>query len=126
EVLLAAAERAAEVHTWERVAERTAAAWATLEPRRHRRPPAPGPRVAVVGPYPPAVSGVAAYHEALLPALAERCDVTLFAERSGWTRAPRRWRRLPVEALGGLRTASSYDHVVSVLGNSVVHVATLE
>ena len=114
------AERRREL-TWDRVAERTIDALATLpvpEGGRTRLPV----RVALVGPMPPTASGIADYNARLLPALAERCDVDVFTPGS----APpfevhRNVRWFPPRALKETCSPWAYDAVVFTAGNSDDH-----
>ncbi|MEA2972277.1 MAG: hypothetical protein QOG82_735 [Actinomycetota bacterium] len=129
--LLEAAEGASERHTWERVAEKTIAAYRTLDaPRRHRRPRRL--RLALIGPFPPGESGVGHYDQAVAEALSERCEVDCFGEHDDEQRknddgnvVPRphtsAYRRFPVKALGSVLSPSSYDALIYVLGNSTQH-----
>jgi glycosyltransferase involved in cell wall biosynthesis len=135
--LAASAAAAAEVHTWERVASRAIAALgalgalggaATGPPRRVLR----RPRLHIVGPFPPAESGVAVYNDRVVAALAERrpdIDVTLLAEEvpaGSWT--PRRHgaRVMPVAAYGTHVNPFDADATVYTIGTSRFHIDTYD
>ncbi|MCU1426471.1 MAG: glycosyl transferase family 1 [Actinomycetia bacterium] len=126
--LLTASERARGRHTWDAVAERTIAAYARIDaaPRKMRRSGA-GTRVAIVGPFAPASSGVADYNERVAAALAPRCHLDSFAEVDPpYTRRTTAGRRFAVAAFDRTFSAASYDAVVYSLGNSRFHRATFE
>jgi len=135
--LLEAGARAAERNTWSAVAARTLDALAVLDsssavPRRaaiHRMRSArlSSPNLALVGPFPPARSGVADYNARVAEALGARADVTAFTE------APQRptgdvgaFRMLPAGGLGRTFSPASFDHTVYTLGNSHHHIRTFE
>ncbi len=134
--LLDAGERAGERHTWTSVASRTLGALATLDssvsPRaaslhRTRIGRIARQRVALVGPFPPARSGIADYNARVAQALAHRVDLTVFAEEPSLPdRGPRPFRRLPARALGRTHSPASFDHLVYTLGNSHHHIRTFE
>ncbi len=122
--LVGAGDEAVRRHTWTRVASRTIAAYRTLEPLpAQRRPPAR--KVALVGPFTPAVSGVATYNERLARRLGSRCDLTVFAEHAPWTSSPRPYRLHPIDVLGDHLDPASFDARIHTLGNSLVHRRTL-
>ena len=107
--------------TWDRVAERTIDAFATLPVAEGGRTHLPV-RVALVGPMPPTASGIADYNARLLPALADRCDVDLFTPGSGppFEVHPNvRW--FPPRALKETCSPWAYDAVVFTAGNSDDH-----
>jgi glycosyltransferase involved in cell wall biosynthesis len=122
--------------SWEDVAEEAAKVLEHLG-ARPGRPWRKAPRVAIVSPFPPVMSGIAGYTdrlvEALLPALAASqpgaeldcyADGRQSADDQATLRGGREWRDarsfLFVErALGG------YDRVVYVLGNSQYHAGAL-
>jgi glycosyltransferase involved in cell wall biosynthesis len=114
------AERVGEL-TWDRVAERTLAALDRLpepSPTARRLPT----RLAVVGPMPPTVSGIADYNDRLVRALAGRCDVDVFSPGSRLARPDLpsvRW--FPPRALKDTCSPWSYDAVVYTVGNSDDH-----
>lgn len=118
-------------HTWERVAARTdaalAAAGVSLQRRtRLRRPDRP--RVALVGPLPPAQSGVADYNERICAALQHRCRLDVFTScaESGIPRALGRTRCLPASYLREYIDPSRYDAVLYAFGSSGHHCETLD
>jgi glycosyltransferase involved in cell wall biosynthesis len=129
--LLAASALAADVHTWDAVAERTQRALAQLgrgdapseRSRRRRRPPM---RVAIAGPLPPIESGVAVYNERVVDALVTHPDIELhlFADGAGGERpvldldVPVH----PIEALDGPLDPHDYDVFVHTIGNQRWHV----
>lgn len=130
--LRTAGAAAAERHTWEAVARRTLDAYARLplpEPRRRRRPLRP--RLALVGPFPPAWSGVADYNERVAEELGALCELDCFVEvdpgevRETPVRRDRPYRRLPVAGLGRTISPGSYDAVVYTVGNSRYHRSTI-
>ncbi|HEX7096468.1 MAG TPA: glycosyltransferase [Acidimicrobiales bacterium] len=123
-----AAARAAQVHTWDNVAQRTVDAYRRLPPpRRTRRRRVH--RVAFIGPLPPTASGVATYNARVLAALDEPdLDVHVVVEglAPGAPR-PRTDRRVvPVEAFDRDYDLHDYDVVVYTIGNQVFHVRTFE
>lgn len=132
-------------HTWDRVAQRTAAAYEQIEVpvrRRHKRLPL---RVALVGPFPPARTGVASYDGVVAAHLAEHCEVDCFFDTCDWEheditheapvarvgaiaarRPPNthaRW--LPAPALGSRIDPVRYDAIIYAIGNSWFHHETL-
>ncbi|MEO8695918.1 MAG: glycosyltransferase [Acidimicrobiales bacterium] len=128
--LLGAATRAATVHTWERVAQRTLDAYERLERpapplRRARRP-----RVAVVGPLPPVASGVAVYTERVLDAWSrDDYELDVYAEASpvgAWPPDVVAARVFPASALGATTNPGDYDAIVYAIGTSRVHIETFE
>lgn len=131
--LRVAGEAAARRHTWDAVARRTLDAYARLPvaPGRHRRRALP-PRVALVGPFPPAWSGVADYNERVAEELGRLCELDCFVEvdpgevRETPMRRERPFRRFPVLALGRTISPGSYDALVYTVGNSRYHRRTLE
>lgn len=132
-MLTAAAERAAVRHTWSAVAERTLEAYETALRRRSRRSPrgrvrASRPKLALVGPFPPSKSGVAAYTARVVEALADLADVDCFVEGKVPPASPlpsASVRRFPTGALDRTFGTGSYDAVVYALGNSYYHRRTL-
>ena len=124
--LRVAASRTAAAHTWEHVAERTLAAYESLgSPGRHRRRQ---PRLAIVGPFPDAQSGVAVYNAKVVGALAGRATVDCYVEAGEDARRhlPAADRVLPVELFGAHRPPTDYDAVVFTIGNSAYHERTVE
>ena len=131
------ADGARTVDRWPDVAERVVATWDELA-ARPPRPWRPRRRVAVVSPYPPLPSGVAAYSAALVLAMrragARRAaadggppvEVDCFADgRDRHPAAPEPvGGAVPVDARAFERVdgaTGSYEHVVYVLGNSESH-----
>lgn len=114
-------------HTWTEVARRTVAALDRLAapaPRR-RWPPRP-PRIALVGPLPPAGSGIANYNGRLVAELGRRCEVDVFSGPETPRPAARDctdpvWRRLPTRSLGRTVNPDAYDALLYTVGNSEHH-----
>ena len=73
-------------HTWDRVAQRTLAAYERVEapPARRRRRRSSRLRVALVGPFPPVRSGVARYNLDVAKRLARDCDLDCFVDACDW------------------------------------------
>ena len=132
-------------HTWERVAQRTVAAYERLErPARPRRARS-RMRVALVGPFPPAHTGIAGYDSDVAAHLAEHCDLDCFVDACDWVHddirheaprarvqsvgprrpldSPARW--LPAHALGLRIDPARYDAILYAIGNSWFHHDTL-
>ena len=108
--------------SWELVADRTVDALdGLIAPTT--APIEPPLRIALVGPQPPVVSGIADYNARLLPSLAARADVDVFttapAPAEGERPADVGW--FPPLALGRTRSPWSYDAVVYTVGNSDDH-----
>ncbi|MCZ7531682.1 MAG: glycosyltransferase [Acidimicrobiia bacterium] len=130
-VLREAGERAAARHTWAAVADRTISALSSLDPgtspaaaalQRRRRGRIELRRVALVGPFPPARSGVADYNSRVAAALAAGTDLTAFSEEPPTRATPAEgFRRLPAGALGRTFSPAAFDHLLYVLGNSHHH-----
>src|SRR6266511_2350204 len=146
--LLDLAEQAARRHTWEHVAQRTISAYDRLDPpsRRRRTHRAPEPRrVALVGPFPPARTGIAQYNAAVAAHLEAHCELDCFVDAGDWSHdhvlaeaptrrvqavGPRRptgsrARWLPAVTLGRRIDPARYDAVLYALGNSWYHHDTL-
>jgi glycosyltransferase involved in cell wall biosynthesis len=135
--LLAAAAGAAARHTWDAVVERTVEAYARLDPApaSQRKSPARKAvplRIALVGPFPPARSGVSRYNHDLALRLEERCRLDVFHDRGdpprGEPRAAvlrrdraRRSRVLPAFSFGQYVDPNGYDAVIYTIGNSPWH-----
>jgi glycosyltransferase involved in cell wall biosynthesis len=123
--LTAASTAAAQRHTWERVANRVEDACARLpEPRaRPRRTPI---RIALVGPFPPSATGVAAFNERLARHLAQYCDLDCFVESTSRRPPPtsRTSGWFPISALGPVRNPASYDALIYTVGDSPYHLDT--
>lgn len=80
-------------------------------------------KLAIVGPLPPAETGIAGYNRKLLPALSKTADLSMFISEGGLPLV-RSERTFPISAL--LPTQRIFDEVVYVLGNSHHHINTLE
>lgn len=125
------------VTSWDAVAERAGAVFEELVSQRRRPRRKASNRLAVVSPFPPTRSGVAAYSSRLLAALekvaAERGEPLLidsFAD--GLDRHPRGRQELAADGHEDARffrivdgAIGSYDKVLYVLGNSDCHSASL-
>jgi glycosyltransferase involved in cell wall biosynthesis len=126
--LLGASQRAAQQHSWAAVAQATIAAYQRLDtraPSRVRR--TPRRRLALVGPFPPASSGVADYDDRVAAALAPQVALDCFAEVDPpYTRGQTAGRRFSVHAFDRTFTGANYDAIVYALGNSRFHRATFE
>jgi glycosyltransferase involved in cell wall biosynthesis len=127
QVLHAAGARAANRYTWDAVAQRTIDAYNRLDThsrrRSHRRPP----RLALVGPFAPATSGVADYDERVAAALGAHAKLDCFAEvERSYTRGTTPGRRYPVLAFDRSQSAANYDAVVYAMGNSRFHRTTFQ
>jgi glycosyltransferase involved in cell wall biosynthesis len=125
QVLHTAAARAARRFTWEAVAQRTIDAYNRLDPPTRRRPYRKRSRIALVGPFAPATSGVADYDERVAAALVPHADVDCFAEVEGiYARGATPGRRYPALAFDRSQSAANYDAVVYAMGNSRFHRTT--
>lgn len=126
------AARTAPVHTWEAVADRTVAALKLLpEPAGGSFYPAPARRrVALVGPFPPVVSGIADFNQRLAAELAALCDLDIYASIDFDPKATAAGldgvRKFSVEALGKILNPYAYDAVVYSFGNNHHHHRTYE
>jgi glycosyltransferase involved in cell wall biosynthesis len=107
---------------WTHVGQRRQLAQAQVCARRAR------PRLAWLGPYPPARSGVAEHSASTVKALAEHVEVDVFTEGGGpgadlpripWVRKFERLGRWPY-------ITGEYDAVVAVIANTTLHVPILE
>ena len=135
-------------HTWEHVAQRTIDAYERLDrptPRRRTRRARRLLRVALVGPFPPARTGIAQYNAAVAAHLEEQCELDCFVDAGDWSHdhvlgeaptarvqavGPRRpigsrARWLPAVALGRRIDPARYDAILYALGNSWYHHETL-
>ena len=145
--LVARGNRAAQRHTWDRVAERVIEAYGRLDPPPPRRRARDQRlRVGLVGPFPPARSGVAFYNERLARSLAARCELSCFLDTSDHPHVngggadgkdpPRRraaderaalpGTRFPTTALGRNIDPAAFDVLVYTIGNSWFHHHTLD
>ncbi|HEX2052153.1 MAG TPA: glycosyltransferase [Actinomycetota bacterium] len=126
------AARTAPVHTWEAVADRTVAALDRLPPPTgiRSRPSPKRKRVALVGPFPPVLSGIADYNGRLAAELSELCDLDLYASVDFDPRATapgvNSVRRFSIDALGRILNPYAYDAVVYTFGNNQHHHRTYE
>jgi glycosyltransferase involved in cell wall biosynthesis len=146
--LLDLAEETAGRHTWEHVAQRTISAYERLDrPTRERRTrrARPSLRLAFVGPFPPARTGIAGYNAAVAAHLEDQCELECFVDAGDWshehvrgeaptervqsvgsrrpTGSQARW--LPAGVLGRRIDPARYDAIVYALGNSWYHHETL-
>lgn len=112
-------------YRWNVVAERSLAAYARAFERPAHR--AARPRIALVGPMPPAPSGIADYSRHLLDALRERASVDVFTceEATRTTMSGVRWFRYD-ELSATLRLGAGYDDIIYAMGNSEHHLDVLE
>jgi glycosyltransferase involved in cell wall biosynthesis len=139
------ASAVAQQHTWDDVAARTVAAYERLTPSARRRRLRRQLRVALVGPFPPARSGIADYNAEVAVHLGEHCELDCFVDACDWnhpaidheaparsnqavgarrpTGATARW--LPARAFGRRVDAARYDAVVYTIGDSWFHHDTL-
>lgn len=111
--------------SWKAVGDAAASVYRDLVcqgPREARR----RPRVAYVSPMPPARSGVAHYSERLLPHLASRCDVHVFAPHCESDPSDPVDGILPLRILERVEPVlGGFDRVIYTLGNSEHHCETL-
>jgi len=125
-----AGRHAAPENTWEAVAARTVAALQRLDgvrlPRRPRRSER-RMRIAMVGPMPPVISGVADYNARIAAALGEHADLDVFVPPR-LPHPPRGSspRILPALALGESVDPAGYDVLLYTFGNSEHHLATYD
>lgn len=143
--LVAHGNVAARRFSWDQVAERTMEAYERIEPppRRRRSAPSKPLRIGLVGPFPPARSGVAFYNERLAASLASRCDLTCFVDASGHLEAGTAdagslhrpahdvhnrlpGTSMPTTSLGRNVDPAAFDLLVYTIGNSWFHHHTLD
>ena len=128
--LLTAAAKAATVHTWDHVAQRTLVAYERLDDGAAKSRPARRARVAVVGPLPPVASGVAGYTANVLGALPrDGLALDVYAEAmpvGSWPPEVAAERHLPAEALGQTTNPGDYDALLYAIGTSRFHITTFE
>ncbi|HEY3811390.1 MAG TPA: glycosyltransferase, partial [Acidimicrobiales bacterium] len=129
EEVLAAQQQLASVSTWEAVAARAIGALDELE----GCPPASSavrgwqrPKVALVGPLPPAGGGIGAYNLHLLDRLPRIADVDAVTTGLTFPDVPASVPHVPAAAFGHEARGASYDAVVYALGNSAGHLPTVE
>ncbi len=120
-------------HSWARVAQRTvdavsASAAAGRLGRRIRLGSTSKPRVALVGPMPPAHSGIADYNERVCRALQRYCRLDLFISHSGSEHPPTLYgcRCYRANSLRDLLDPYAYDALIYTFGNSEHHHETFE
>jgi glycosyltransferase involved in cell wall biosynthesis len=123
--------RRAPLHRWDVVAARTLAALQQLPApsRRFGRPSSSRLRVALVGPLPPTVSGIAYFNARISAELAQRCELDLLTPtHDGHTISEQipGVRRFPLTALGTTLNPAAYDAIIYTVGNSVHHHRTFE
>ncbi len=116
----------AEDFTWERVAEKTLAAYEACLVVKRRRPVVPPrrPRLALFSPMPPQASGVADYSARLARGLVRHCDVDVVVEGpTGSYRSPDDPRVRLVSHVGfdWSQHCTPYDRVLYCMGNSQFH-----
>lgn len=129
--LRSVARARAPLHSWPRVAERTVAALSKLP-----APPSPRARgrlgqrrIALVGPVPPGLSGLANYNARLAVELARRFQVDLFSATGAshaLSREIQTVRRFPTQALGTMFEPASYDAIIYAVDNTEQHHETYE
>lgn len=118
--LVDAGMRAVKRHRWNLVADKVVEAvngcLAASVPRASR---VVRPRLALVGPLPPAATGVADYNAEVARALSRHCDLDLYSdERPGRDE----WfgpgvRLFPIGAMGRMKNPLSYDRILYTIGN---------
>lgn len=115
-------------HTWTAVAEATAAAYDEVSISRRISTRSRKPRVALVGPLPPLVSGLADYNARTSAELAKLCELDIFATNFESASRDEVAARvvLPVSALARTAEPSNYDAIVYVFGDSDGHHETYE
>jgi glycosyltransferase involved in cell wall biosynthesis len=127
--LRAIAKVRAPIHTWGTVAERTVAAMAKL-PKPPTAPRSkPALRLALVGPLPPARSGIADYNARLAAELAKHCQLDLLSDVGAshvLSETLHGVRRFPTRALGRTLNPASYDAIIYTIGGSEHHHDTYE
>ncbi len=134
DALRRASARSAARHTWPRVASRTVSAYRAasrtgftgrISEARART------RLALVGPFPPSKSGIAAWAARLVAALAALADVDVFREgdpevvKPG-ARAHGPSRQFPVQAFGRAIGGIEYDMPIYLIGNGYHYRHTLD
>lgn len=90
------------------------------------RAPYAGPRLAMVGPLPPATTGVAAFTAAFFHGAGWRTDFFAPGDLGEFRRAWPGATTLPLEGLGRLEPLGAYDLAMLQAGNSPHHVPTLQ
>jgi len=119
-------------HTWENVAQKTVDSLQRLgDPAPPFQPMASSRRLrlALVGPFPPARSGIADYNLRVACELAELCSLDVLVS-ADFDRAAvgeiGSARRFPLEALGRTLNPFAYDAIIYTFGNSGHHHLTYE
>ncbi|HUP74412.1 MAG TPA: glycosyltransferase family 1 protein [Acidimicrobiales bacterium] len=128
--LLAASARSVAVHSWDKTAQRTIAAYERLDPVvASRRPRVRKPLVAVVGPMPPVASAIAEYTARVLDEIdGDDLNIDVYADSAPvgcWPPAVKARRVFPAAALGASTNPHDYDVIVYCLGASASHIDTL-
>lgn len=127
--VLAAQQAIASSSTWEAVALRMGAALddlaGTMADHDWGRPPARR-RLALAGPLPPTVGGMAAYNHALLVALGGRVALDAVTPMLTRPATDPGVGHVPADAFGVDARPASYDAVVYTLGNSDGHLPVAE
>jgi len=113
--------------TWDATAQRVLDALAGVPaPAARRRPPRTR-RITLASPLPPSTSGIAVVAGRLLPELARHAEVVaLDPQARRLHHVPAGVRVAPLRALGRSLAPESFDHLVSVVGNSEHHWPTVE
>lgn len=116
-------------HTWENTARATLAGYRRLA-RRRVPPAAPSgrPRIALVSPFPPDLSGIARYTEALAGALARHADVEVFVGGAVVDHAepPPGVTLHPAPTLRPRAALRPFDGVIHCMGNNPMHEFVLD
>lgn len=117
----------ARAFTWRAVADRTAQSYERIRPRpRGPRQRDSRPLVWLVGPMPPAPTGVAEYSAALLEEVARLANVVVLAQPGAVRSGPADVRWFDIAAADVVRTLyGEPDLVLAAMGNSEHHVAVL-
>ncbi len=115
--------------TWDAVAARAAHAIDRMGEQRPASvwtPPQPPRRVALVGPLPPLVGGIAIYNDRLLRAIAGDDMIDAVTTLPAPPPLPDGVGHFSIDTFGMDCRPASYDGVVYTLGNSDGHLATVE
>ncbi len=116
--------------TWDRVASKALNGYeraASIVERRSRRPVRP--RLALVTPWPPQLSGIADYAHMLVPHLSERFDVDVVVDGdpSGFARSEAAPVRLvPLDGFDMSSQWRRYDRIIYQIGNSEYHAHAID
>lgn len=119
---------AARVHTWENTALATLAGYRHLARRPVPPPARRRPRMALVSPYPPDLSGIARYTESLAGALAAHTEVEVYVggAPAEYVAPPAGVSLHSVAALRGRAALRPFDGVIHCMGNNPMHEFVLE